>query len=174
MRPTELLQAIHEMNAGLDYRGRPLRAPTDFCIGATIDMSRDLDAEVALTQRKMEAGAQFFLLQAVYDPLAVERFLEATAKRGAALAADSLFCGIQIVTSESLAVGKVPDWVTIDLEKGRSASDLGADALVCCPAQRPGPNLLSLGSGAGRGLLPRGLRAPSRGCRVGRARRAAR
>ena len=58
--PTGLVEAIAAMNAGQDYRGTNLRGNTDFCIGATLDLARDLEREVWLTHRKVEAGAHYF------------------------------------------------------------------------------------------------------------------
>ncbi|MFQ6030986.1 MAG: methylenetetrahydrofolate reductase, partial [Dehalococcoidia bacterium] len=39
---TGLIAAIAEMNRGTDYREGRLRAPSDFCIGATLDLTRDI------------------------------------------------------------------------------------------------------------------------------------
>ena len=127
VRSTELIAAIRDMNAGIDYRGSKLGAPTDFCIGATIDLGRDLDAEVVLSRRKREAGAEFFLLQAVFDPSQVERFLGRYRESGTDVPQEALFCGIQVLTAESLAVGAVPEWVTADLQKGRAPAELGTE-----------------------------------------------
>ena len=44
-RPTELITSIGGMNRGLDFRESRLRAPTDFCVGATLDLSRDIHGE---------------------------------------------------------------------------------------------------------------------------------
>ena len=66
--PTALIRSIAAMNAGIDFRGRALSAPTSFCIGATIDMARGVEAEVALTRRKLEAGAHFFITQPTFTP----------------------------------------------------------------------------------------------------------
>ena len=41
--PTGLVAAIAAMNEGLDYRGSKLRGNTGFCIGATLDLERDLE-----------------------------------------------------------------------------------------------------------------------------------
>ena len=37
LKPTELIAAVTEMNGGLDFRGSRLRAPTDFCVGGTME-----------------------------------------------------------------------------------------------------------------------------------------
>ena len=36
--PTSLISAIADMNRGVDYKGLKLSNPTNFCIGATIDL----------------------------------------------------------------------------------------------------------------------------------------
>ena len=59
-RPTELIGAIAAMNEGNDYKGSKLRAATDFCIGASIDLVRGVDREARLAHQKAEAGAHFF------------------------------------------------------------------------------------------------------------------
>ena len=69
--PTGLISSIAGLNAGVDFRGRSLRASTDLCAGAAIDLGNDFDRELRLTRRKVEAGAQFFLLQPLFDPLRV-------------------------------------------------------------------------------------------------------
>ena len=132
IRGTELMALIREMNHGLDYRGSKLRAPTDFCIGASLDLGHDLDREIALTRRKRESGADFFLLQAVYEPDGVERFMEQYAKAagGDVLTPGSLFCGVQIQTPESLVLGAPPEWVTADLAKGRPSAEIGEQIIA--------------------------------------------
>ena len=57
-RTTELIAAIANLNGGVDYRGRNLRAPTDFCIGAVVDLGKGIDAEARLAARKVPAGAK--------------------------------------------------------------------------------------------------------------------
>ena len=54
--PTALIASAAAMNDGLDYRGSRLRGATALCIGASFDLARDMDREVALTQRKVDGG----------------------------------------------------------------------------------------------------------------------
>jgi len=124
VRATDLLGAIRDLNAGRDYRGRELRAPTAFCAGATIDLGREMDRELVLTHRKMAAGCQFFLLQALFRPERLREFHERYADQfGEALAAP-VFCGVQVLTAESLVFGEMPSWVTSDLERGRPSVEI--------------------------------------------------
>ena len=55
-RPTELLGAIREMNQGIDFKGLKLRSPTDFCVGASIDLGRGVEREVLLARRRSRRG----------------------------------------------------------------------------------------------------------------------
>ena len=55
--PTGLIRAVADMNRGIDYKGLRLQNPTGFCIGATIDLTRSMDRQVALTRKKVEAGS---------------------------------------------------------------------------------------------------------------------
>ena len=124
-RPTELLRSIQAMNDGVDYRGGKLRSPTNLCAGAALDLGHGLEREVQLTRRKVEAGAQFFLMQPVFDVEAIAEFLD----RYAETLTTPLFCGVQVMTPESIVFGSVPAWVTGDLEKGRPGQDIATDLL---------------------------------------------
>lgn len=123
--PTELLDTIAELNAGQDYRGRDLAAPAAFCAGATMDLGRDGARELALTRLKVEAGAQFFLLQALFQPERLQDFLERYAGAYGESLTAPVFCGVQVLTPESLVFGDVPDWMTGDLKRGRPAAEIG-------------------------------------------------
>jgi methionine synthase I (cobalamin-dependent)/5,10-methylenetetrahydrofolate reductase len=72
-----LIRIIQGFNAGHDAIGTSVRPPARFLAGAAVNpMARDPDAEVRLVRRKIEAGARFFLSQAIFDADALERFLE--------------------------------------------------------------------------------------------------
>ena len=125
--PTGLIRSIIDMNGGIDLRGLKLRAATDFCVGATIDLARDLDAELALTRQKVEAGAQFFLAQPTFDPGVVLSFMDRYASQfGEALEAP-VFHGIQVMAPESIRFGDIPDWVTKDLDSGRPGEEIALE-----------------------------------------------
>ena len=128
-KTTELLGSIVAMNEGLDYKGLKLRSPTSFCIGATIDLGHELERETRLTRRKVEAGAQFFLLQSVYDHVPVTQFLAGYAARYGEELSAPVFCGVQVLTSEGIVFGDIPDWVTDDLEKGRPGDEIAVEII---------------------------------------------
>ena len=128
-KPTELLAAASAMNRGLDYRGGKLRSPTELCVGATIDLGLGLERQTKLTRRKVEAGAQYFLMQPVFDPALVRRFLDGYAQAYGEEPTAPIFCGVQVVTPGGLVFGGVPDWVTTDLDRGRDPVDVALSVL---------------------------------------------
>ena len=123
-RATELIAAIAKLNAGLDYRGRSLRAATDFCIGATVDMGRGIEEEAALAARKAHAGAHFLITQPVYDPLDVERFADAYTNSTAGAPPLPVFYGVGLMEPGGVSFANVPEWVNDDLSTGRSGVDI--------------------------------------------------
>ena len=127
--PTGLIRSIARMNKGLDYKGLKLRSPTNLCIGATIDLARGTEREAVLTGHKVEAGAQFFVSQPVFDPGCTGKFLALYKERNERELREPVFHGIQVMTRESIRFGNIPDWVTDDLAKGRSGVDLALQVL---------------------------------------------
>jgi methylenetetrahydrofolate reductase (NADPH) len=74
----ELLSTARALRGGRDQSGNELRGAPEFFLGATMNPGLpDLAREVENTRRKMDAGAQFFQTQAVYDIDSFQRFLDA-------------------------------------------------------------------------------------------------
>ena len=125
--PTGLIRAIADMNRGIDYKGLKLQNPTSFCIGATIDLARSMDRQVELTRKKVETGAQFFLLQALFSPERLTEFLERYADRYDEELSALICCGVQVLVEDGVTFGVLPDWVTTSLRKGRSGEDIAVE-----------------------------------------------
>lgn len=125
--PTELIASITAMNQGVDFRGVKLRSPTNFAVGATIDLNRDMEREVVLAHRKAKAGASFFLLQAVFEPSTVKVFLECYQEGHGEALRQPLFCGVQVMAPESITFGNVPRWVMEGMASGRTGSDIAVE-----------------------------------------------
>ena len=121
-RATELIAAIASLNQGVDHRGRTLRAATDFCIGAVVDLGKGIDAEARLAARKVAAGAHFLITQPVYDPAEVARFAEAGGGLGV-----PVFWGVGLMEPDGVSFASVPEWVTDDLANGRSGVDIALE-----------------------------------------------
>ena len=128
-KPTELLRSVNDMNQGIDFKGAKLRAPTEFCVGGSIDLGRGIESEVALTRRKVEAGAHFFLSQATFSADGPKEFMARYAERYGDELPAPLFHGIQVMTPDSIVFGNVPQWVTEDLAKGRPGEEIALQVL---------------------------------------------
>ncbi len=76
--PSGLIQLIkQEFNAGVDHAGLDIGQPTSFFVGAALNLTpADPDREIRILQRKIKAGADFFITQPVYQPDEAEAFLE--------------------------------------------------------------------------------------------------
>ena len=127
--PTELVRSVNNMNRGVDFRGRKFQPPTDICVGATIDLGRGLQREIALTWRKVRAGARFFISQPTFAPEEPKEFMARYADRYGDELSVPVFFGLQVMTQESIVFGNVPQWVTDDLHKGRSGVDIAHQVL---------------------------------------------
>ena len=125
--PTGLIRAIADMNRGIDYKGLKLQNATSFCIGATIDLARSMDRQVALTRKKVEAGAQFFLLQPLFSPERLTEFRKRYADRHGEELSALICCGVQVLVNDGVTFGDLPDWVTLSLRRGRSGEDIAVE-----------------------------------------------
>ena len=128
-RPTELVRSIVEMNRGTDFKGLRLRRPTDFCIGASIDMGRDLVSETDLARRKVEAGADFFITQPTFGAASAREFLARYADRYGEELLRPVFFGVQVMAPESVVFSSLPQWVNTDVQKGRPGTDIALQVL---------------------------------------------
>jgi len=73
----QLLEVARTLQQGKDMKGNPLKGAPRFCMGAVVNPGADpLEAEIIKTEMKVQAGAQFFQTQAVYDIGLFKRFLD--------------------------------------------------------------------------------------------------
>lgn len=90
----QLLQAIQLLELGQDMGGNELRGTPKFFAGATVSPTPGTVASSELQLLKMEkkisAGAKFFLTQPVFDPRAFERFLKRAVELGVPVLASVL------------------------------------------------------------------------------------
>jgi methylenetetrahydrofolate reductase (NADPH) len=64
-----LIEAARELENGHDLAGKELKGSPQFFIGACVTPEADvLEPQIIKMERKVEAGAQFFQTQAIYDP----------------------------------------------------------------------------------------------------------
>ena len=126
-RPTELIAAIQQLNQGMDFRGRQLEAPTNFCVGATLDPTGDLDRQVSLVHQKIEAGAGFLVSQPIFDPAEAVRFEERYAATAVRPGLAPVYWGLQLLERGSISMGPVPGKILDELEGGRSGVEIALE-----------------------------------------------
>lgn len=70
----QMIEAASALKDGKDYGGNDIKGNPDYLIGSVFNPGADdIDGEVENTRRKIDAGAQFFQTQAIYD---IEPFVE--------------------------------------------------------------------------------------------------
>lgn len=97
----QLISIIRKLETGVDMNDNKLvgEAPK-FCVGAVVNPGADpLEPEIIKMEKKIEAGAEFFQTQAVYDIGLFEKFLDATKHLKA-----KVFAGIVLLKSEKMAL----------------------------------------------------------------------
>ena len=129
-RPVELIGDIELLNGGVDFRGLKLRQPTDFCVGAVVDLGRaDMEREVELARQKVSAGADYLITQAFYQVDLAARFQDMYAKLAGRELPVPVFYGLQVLEAEGLIFGEVPEEVRRELERGRPGVDIALEQL---------------------------------------------
>ncbi len=79
----QLLVAARGLTEGHDLGEHDVDPPPEFCLGAVVNPgSEDLDMQLLKMRKKIDAGAQFFQTQAVFEPDAFSRFMERAASFG--------------------------------------------------------------------------------------------
>ncbi len=111
----QLLKIAKGLNEGRDMMGNALTQSTNLALGAVVNPNFEpLDLQLLKMEKKIEAGAEFFQTQAVYDPAVFERMTKKTDKFGVPIQ-----YGIVIVKSpqmgkfmnENVSGVNVPDWI---------------------------------------------------------------
>jgi len=129
LTPTALIAAAVAMNAGTDFRGSALRAPTRLCVGGTLDLARGHEHEARLTARKVQAGAMFLITQPVYAPEEVERFRETYRRLNGESLDVPVLWGFPVLAKDSITFGTLPERWRRDLDAGRPGAELAAEEL---------------------------------------------
>lgn len=74
MASMDLMRLVKQLNEGMSFSGKDIGEKTAFSVGAAFNANaRRIDREVKRLEMKVEAGADYFMSQPVYDP---ERFKE--------------------------------------------------------------------------------------------------
>lgn len=73
----QLIQTARVLEQGKDMNGNPLKGAPKFCLGAVVNPGANpLEPEIIKMEKKIQAGAEFFQTQAVYDIDLFKKFLD--------------------------------------------------------------------------------------------------
>jgi methionine synthase I (cobalamin-dependent)/5,10-methylenetetrahydrofolate reductase len=126
-----LTNVIQGLNRGVDPGNNSIGEPTRFVQGVAVNQGAvDHDRELSRFRYKIEAGADFAVTQPVFDPDALERFLEAAAPVGIPVVA-GIWPFMSLRNAEFLA-NEMPgvDVPPQIVERMRLAQESGAEAAV--------------------------------------------
>ncbi|MQG18592.1 MAG: hypothetical protein FI687_02295 [SAR202 cluster bacterium] len=126
---TKTILSIKNLNEGKDFKNKHLKSKTNFTVGATIDLSKNLIQEKKLTLSKIESGADFLILQPIFKPDLLTQFLELYRNSYLEEINIPIFWGLQILEKNSLSFSEIPEWIQTDLEKGRDGFSISQEIL---------------------------------------------
>ncbi|GIP36726.1 bifunctional homocysteine S-methyltransferase/5,10-methylenetetrahydrofolate reductase [Paenibacillus sp. J31TS4] len=75
----DLIRMAKQLNDGVSFSGKPIKQKANFVIGAAFDPNvKYIEKAVQRMEKKIAAGADYFMTQPVYDPAMIDRLYEAT------------------------------------------------------------------------------------------------
>jgi methylenetetrahydrofolate reductase (NADPH) len=94
-----LLYAARQLEQGKDLAGKELKGIPKFFLGACVTPGADpVEPQLIKMERKVNAGAQFFQTQAIYEPKTFEAFMKEANKFGV-----PILVGIVVLRSAAMA-----------------------------------------------------------------------
>ena len=125
--PTGLIAAIAQMNQGQDFKGSNLGQPTDFCIGAAVDLGRGIEEETQLAVRKVQAGAKFLITQPIFNVDHVAGYRESFGYHAGKAGPVPIYFGLQILEKDGVLFSSDPESLRAELEGGRTGVDIALE-----------------------------------------------
>ena len=126
-----MTHVMNGLNRGIDPGGNSIGAPTEFVQGVAANPGAvDQEREVERYRYKVEAGADFAVTQPIFDPEALERFLDRVGNGSIPVIA-GIWPFLSLRNAEFLAY-EVPGVVVPDeiVERMRGAQESGPDAAL--------------------------------------------
>ncbi|MCK9594465.1 MAG: methylenetetrahydrofolate reductase [Candidatus Omnitrophica bacterium] len=118
----QLLQVVRQLQAGADMNGNKLEGSApEFCVGAVVNPGADpIEPQIIKMEKKIEAGAEFFQTQAIYDAGIFENFLSKTKHLKVPILAGIVLlksAGMARFMNKNVAGVSVPDELIKEMEE---------------------------------------------------------
>jgi methylenetetrahydrofolate reductase (NADPH) len=123
----QLLQVVKKLQEGFDMKGNKLEgASPKFCVGAVVNPGADpIEPQILKMEKKIEAGAEFFQTQAVYDIKVFDNFLSKIKHLKATILAGIVLlksAGMAKYMNKNVAGVFVPDNLIKEIEETKDKS----------------------------------------------------
>jgi len=127
----ELIKMISNFNRGLDYNGEEIKGQTEFFISAVAPPgATNLDPVIERMKKKIEAGANFFQTQPMYDLEKTKEFLSRAKGLGAPILLGIMpLKGLKMAQymNEKVAGIDIPDEVIEKLKSGVKGAEIAKE-----------------------------------------------
>jgi methylenetetrahydrofolate reductase (NADPH) len=131
-----LLQALSRLQNGKDASGNDLAGSPEFFKGAVVTPCvHPIEPQLIKMEKKIEAGAQFFQTQAVYDLKQFEAFMRKASKLGVPILVGQVVLksvGMARFMNKSVAGINVPEHLIDELKKDKEATKAGETGARIC------------------------------------------
>ena len=123
----QLLQVVKKLQEGFDMKDNKLEgAPPKFCVGAVVNPGADpIEPQILKMEKKIEAGAEFFQTQAVYDIKIFDNFLSKIKHLKTTILAGVVLlksAGMARYMNKNVAGVSVPDNLIKEMEETKDKS----------------------------------------------------
>jgi len=151
----QLLMVASGLNEGRDLAGHELDDVPTLCLGAVVNPGSDEpETQLIKMKKKIDAGAQFFQTQAVYEPDVFARFMEEASRFGVPVMVGVVplkSAGMARYMTANVAGVRVPDEMiqkmadTKKEDRKKVSADLAADLVRRMKDMCQGVHLMPLG-----------------------------
>ena len=119
-----LLLAAQDLEQGRDLAGNELKGAPKVCLGAVVTPGADpLEPQIIKMEKKVEAGAQFFQTQAVYEPEKFGEFMKVVAHLNVPVLVGIVLlrsAGMARFMNKNVAGVHVPDSLIEEMDKAEN------------------------------------------------------
>jgi len=154
----QLLEVVRKLEKGEDMAGNKLEGePPKFFVGAVVNPGADpIEPQILKMEKKVEAGAQFFQTQAVYEPEKFARFMEQVKGFGVPVLAGIVLlksAGMARYMTKNVSGVHVPESMIEEMEKvekekrGEKSVEIAARIIMELKGLCQGVHIMPLGWG---------------------------